>query len=198
LQESDFAFVHQVLCFTRVREVSTGARAASLGSTKLGDLVILARYGPVFLTKEEHRARMPCQQADVGDVAGPGSALRVSGQSCTDLAALVNPRHATMAGQGVLSAGRDSNSVRSSIPRPGLRDDLLRVILAGTPGYIGELTDETSLIRSGLVDSSRLLDMVLFVEQEVGRPIDFTALQLDEELDTIPAILRFIETHRGG
>ena len=80
--------------------------------------------------------------------------------------------------------------------RPGLRDDLIRVILGDTPEFVGELTDSTSLIQSGVVDSVRLLDVAVFVEQQVGHPIDLTSIELDRAWDTIPDILGFIDTAR--
>src|SRR5215472_1330838 len=58
LQESDFAFVHQVLSFTRPREQSNGAFAEELDSICLGDLVILMKYGPVFLEEGEYQRRL--------------------------------------------------------------------------------------------------------------------------------------------
>jgi glycosyltransferase involved in cell wall biosynthesis len=58
LQESDFGFVHQVLTFTRPRDNSQGAFARDFNSLKLGEYVILRKYGPVYLDSAEYRKRL--------------------------------------------------------------------------------------------------------------------------------------------
>jgi glycosyltransferase involved in cell wall biosynthesis len=55
LQESDFGFVHQVLCFSRPSANSTGGFAADFNSIVLGDFVIFLKYGPVFLDAAEYQ-----------------------------------------------------------------------------------------------------------------------------------------------
>lgn len=55
LQESDFGFIHQVLSFSRPRERSNGSFAREYDSLILGNLVVLLRYGPIFLTPKEYR-----------------------------------------------------------------------------------------------------------------------------------------------
>jgi len=55
LRESDFAFVHQVLTFTR-RHAETGTSFARQYNTYLlGQLVILLKYGSAYLSKEEYK-----------------------------------------------------------------------------------------------------------------------------------------------
>ena len=58
LQESDFGFVHQVLTYSRTRPESNHTFAKSMDSTILGDFSILFKYGPVYLTPVEQRARL--------------------------------------------------------------------------------------------------------------------------------------------
>lgn len=58
LQESDFGFVHQVLSFSRARKQSNGAFAEEFDSIKLGDLVILMKYGPNLLEEREYQHRL--------------------------------------------------------------------------------------------------------------------------------------------
>jgi glycosyltransferase involved in cell wall biosynthesis len=63
LQESDFAFVHQVLTFTR-RHAETGTSFARQYNTYLlGWLISLLKYGPVHLSKEEYKM---CLQRHLG------------------------------------------------------------------------------------------------------------------------------------
>jgi acyl carrier protein len=80
--------------------------------------------------------------------------------------------------------------------RRRLREKLIRAIAPADLDGIGELTETTSLIRSGLIDSQGLLNMALFVEREIGRPMDLTAIDLVSEWDTIADIIRFIEARR--
>lgn len=54
LQESDFSFVHEVLSFNRVHDGRQSTVAESLNSIIAGDLYVLRRYGPVFLSPEEY------------------------------------------------------------------------------------------------------------------------------------------------
>ncbi|MFN6947052.1 MAG: glycosyltransferase [Cytophagaceae bacterium] len=55
LKDSDFGFVHQVLSFTR-RENETNTTFAKWFNTYiLGDLIILKKYGPLYLSREEYK-----------------------------------------------------------------------------------------------------------------------------------------------
>jgi acyl carrier protein len=52
--------------------------------------------------------------------------------------------------------------------------------------------DDTSLVRSGVLDSLALLELIIWLEQRLGRPIDPTTFELGDELDTIRDILEFL------
>ena len=59
LRSADFGFVHQVLTFTRKHPGSVSASFAERYNTYLaGNLAILTRYGPVFLSREEYERRL--------------------------------------------------------------------------------------------------------------------------------------------
>ncbi len=60
------------------------------------------------------------------------------------------------------------------------------------------MTDETSLLRSGLFDSTALFHLVEWIERRVGAPVDPTSLDLVSEWDTVSRILAFIERRRGS
>ena len=60
------------------------------------------------------------------------------------------------------------------------------------------MTDETSLLRSGLFDSTALFHLVEWIERRVGAPVDPTSFDLVSEWDTIPQILAFIERRCGA
>ena len=53
LAQSDLGFVHQILTFTRLHEQSVTSRSEALDIMLAGDLGILLRYGPVFLTPKQ-------------------------------------------------------------------------------------------------------------------------------------------------
>jgi len=54
LQNTDFGFVHQVLTFTRLHDESQTSRAQRLNRLILEKLVILTKYGSVYLDSEEY------------------------------------------------------------------------------------------------------------------------------------------------
>jgi glycosyltransferase involved in cell wall biosynthesis len=53
LKNTDFAFVHQVLTYTRVRPSSVYAQALELDTSWQAHLRLLMNYGPTYLTTEE-------------------------------------------------------------------------------------------------------------------------------------------------
>lgn len=53
LQDSDFGFVHQVLSFTRRENETMTTFAKRINTYILGDLMILKKYGHIYLTKQE-------------------------------------------------------------------------------------------------------------------------------------------------
>jgi glycosyltransferase involved in cell wall biosynthesis len=57
LRESDFGFVHQVLTYTRRPAEAQTSLSVRLNSYLAEEVVALARYGPIFLTPEEHSLR---------------------------------------------------------------------------------------------------------------------------------------------
>jgi len=52
--------------------------------------------------------------------------------------------------------------------------------------------DDTSLIRSGILDSLALLELILWLEERLGRRLDPTTFELADELDTVRGILDFL------
>ncbi len=79
-----------------------------------------------------------------------------------------------------------------------LRDQLVALIRGLDVELDGELRDGTSLIRSGVFDSLALFNLVLWVEKQIGSPVDPTSFDLIEEWDTIADVVSFIESRRAS
>ena len=56
-----------------------------------------------------------------------------------------------------------------------------------------DLEENASLIRSGLLDSSALFSLALWIENHTNSPIDPASFDLPTEWDTMACILAFIE-----
>jgi acyl carrier protein len=76
-----------------------------------------------------------------------------------------------------------------------LRDELVRVIEASGAHLPHGFDDETSLIRSGVLDSTALFDLALWIEDRVAPGFDLTAFDLAEEWDTLARLQTFVERH---
>ena len=77
-----------------------------------------------------------------------------------------------------------------------LRQDLLHTLRQNVPLLPDHVDDQTSLIRSGILDSAGLFHLALWVERHAGNSFDFTGYDLAAEWDTIRDVLRFVEQHR--
>jgi acyl carrier protein len=77
-----------------------------------------------------------------------------------------------------------------------VRDELIGVIREGNIDFGSEVNDDTSLIRSGLIDSLALFKLALWIEKEVDSKLDITTLDPSNEWDTIADILEFVEKRR--
>jgi acyl carrier protein len=78
------------------------------------------------------------------------------------------------------------------------REDLIALIEGSRVELPEPLRDDTSLIRSGLLDSLALFNLVLWIETQIGAPVNPAALDLSREWDTPADILRYIERERRG
>jgi glycosyltransferase involved in cell wall biosynthesis len=58
LQESDFGFVHQVLTYTRRHNESMTSLTHKFNVRRMGRLVALKKYGPMYLSKAEYKDRL--------------------------------------------------------------------------------------------------------------------------------------------
>ena len=62
---------------------------------------------------------------------------------------------------------------------------------------LGEITGETALITSGLLDSLALFNLVTWVEERIGMPLDLTTLDLTAQWGTVDELAQFVETRAG-
>ena len=77
-----------------------------------------------------------------------------------------------------------------------LRDELVDAIGVSCVELPAAFDDHTSLIRSGLLDSTALFELVLWVEERVEPGLDLSTFDLAEEWDTVAKLLAFIHRHR--
>lgn len=81
--------------------------------------------------------------------------------------------------------------------RDALRAALRKVILELAPAQEASLTDDAPLISSGFMESVTLLNVALWVEEQIESSVDVTAFDLAAEWDSIRDILAFVEKHRA-
>jgi glycosyltransferase involved in cell wall biosynthesis len=77
LRNRDFGFVHQMLTFSRSHSESETSRDRRRGSTLIGELEILTKYGREYLSEEEYNLMLKRHQDDYYDFLGS----RVFGQN---------------------------------------------------------------------------------------------------------------------
>lgn len=78
-----------------------------------------------------------------------------------------------------------------------VRDELIDFVKRCGPEGLGEITGHTVLISSGLLDSLALFNLVVWVEERIGAPLDPTTFDLATEWATVGDLAHFLET-RGG
>jgi len=76
--------------------------------------------------------------------------------------------------------------------------DLRALIVESTPVLTGPLDEDAPLITSGVLESTTLVSVALWVEERVGREIDLGAFDLVAEWDSLGAIVDFVERHAGA
>ena len=76
------------------------------------------------------------------------------------------------------------------------RDDVIALIESWNLTLPKNWDDDTSLVRSGIIDSLALYQLILWIEEQVGKPVDPTKFDLASELDTVKGITNFVEKNR--
>lgn len=75
------------------------------------------------------------------------------------------------------------------------RAELLAALEQAGVDLPADFDDQTPLISSGLLDSTALFELALWVEDHVAPGLDLAAFDLNEEWDTVAKLLAFIERH---
>jgi acyl carrier protein len=76
-----------------------------------------------------------------------------------------------------------------------LRDEILRVIGESGASLPDDVTDDTSLILSGLLDSTALFELAVWIEGRVASGLDLTSFDVAKEWDTLGKLMRFVELY---
>jgi acyl carrier protein len=77
------------------------------------------------------------------------------------------------------------------------QQELISLIESWDLNIDGRLDVDTPLIASGLFDSLALFNLLVWIEQRIGAPIDPTSLDLAKEWDTVDDIVRFVDRRRS-
>ena len=79
-------------------------------------------------------------------------------------------------------------------PKDQVRTFILSNFYVADPATV---TDATSLLQEGIVDSTGVLEIISFVEMSFGVTVEDEEM-LPENLDSIAAIARFVARKQGG
>jgi len=76
-----------------------------------------------------------------------------------------------------------------------LRAELLGVIREAGVSAPDDVQDDASLIRSGLLDSTALFELAVWIEERITPGLDLTTFDLAEEWDTLGKLMRFVDRY---
>jgi acyl carrier protein len=79
-----------------------------------------------------------------------------------------------------------------------LQDELLAQLIQWEVRSDPEVTPNTPLISSGVLDSAALFNLLHWIEERIGAPVDPTAFDLVAEWDTVGDVARFVEARRAA
>ena len=82
-----------------------------------------------------------------------------------------------------------------SADRVALLRELRALITTSTPDLTGPLGEDAPLISSGVLESTTLVSVALWVEDHIGREMDLGGFDLATEWDSLGAIVDFVERH---
>jgi acyl carrier protein len=74
-----------------------------------------------------------------------------------------------------------------------LRQQLVELIRSWDLDLDGDVGDDTTLITSGVFDSQALFNLALWVEEQIGSPVDPASFDMVEEWNTIAGVVHYVE-----
>ncbi len=77
------------------------------------------------------------------------------------------------------------------------KSDLLKHLEDHARDDLSEVTEDTELFSTGLIDSFAMIDLLLFLEKHTGSKLGPEDMDVDK-LDTIGRILSFVERRKKG
>jgi acyl carrier protein len=79
-----------------------------------------------------------------------------------------------------------------------LRDELLGFLADQGVELPPDAGDTAPLIESGLIDSLALFNLVLWIEERIGAPVDPTAFDVAQQWGSVRDILAFVSARTGA
>ncbi len=84
---------------------------------------------------------------------------------------------------------------KSGLPAPDSQRELIEAIREWAPA-LDPVDAETPLFQSGYFDSLALFNLVTWIEDRIGAPVEVDALDPTREWTTVAEILRYVERAR--
>lgn len=75
-------------------------------------------------------------------------------------------------------------------------DELMAALAGWSPTLTGDVARDTPLLTSGRLDSLALFQLLLWIEEKIGRPIDVTAIDMPAQWNTVDMIVAYVERER--
>ena len=79
--------------------------------------------------------------------------------------------------------------------RDALREQLRALVAESARQGHGAIDDDTPLISSSMLESIGLLNVALWVEEQIDATVEISSFDLTAEWDTVAQILNFVERH---
>ncbi|HET6348718.1 MAG TPA: hypothetical protein VFH88_06500 [Candidatus Krumholzibacteria bacterium] len=77
-----------------------------------------------------------------------------------------------------------------------MHENLMAALAQWNPALGRDIARDTPLLTTGRLDSASVFQLLLWVEEHVGRPVDVTKVDMPVEWNTIDLIVAFVERER--
>jgi len=77
-----------------------------------------------------------------------------------------------------------------------LHDELIAAFAARSPELSRDVARDTPLLTSGRLDSMAVFQLLLWIEERVGHPIDVTTIDMPSRWNTVNDIVAFVDGER--